>query len=571
MNFKLKHQLPHHSMNFLYDILKSRGIEDCDRYLTPMPIEDCQHDAGLLDNISIAAHSLHEAIVNDETIFLVVDSDADGYCSASLLYRYIMKVHPEADIISYLHTGKQHGVVLDVIPNDVSLVLLPDAGSNQYEEHARLREMGIKTIVLDHHLADKYSDDAIVVNNQLSVNYPNKSLCGAGVVYKFLQFYDKEFNFNHAEDDIDLVAIAEVSDMMDLRPLETRNICYRGLNNITNVGIIALRDKNSFSLGGRLQLTTIDVAFYIAPYINALVRVGTQEEKQVLFWALVDGSKPLASTKRGSKPGDIEYAGEAMARMATNAKNRQARLVEAALEILEGRIQEYDLLSNKILLLKIKPTDKIETTITGLVAMKLTAKYHRPTLLLHECDDGVLKGSIRAENNTSLGGFKEYLDSTGSFEYVEGHSQAAGAGIADARVESFIEDTNKELAQIDFSEMSYPVDYIITDNENLSRAVMDVGQAGIWGQRVEEPLFAADNLTVKKSEVTLMKNDSMKFTHNDIVYTIFKNPQACTDFTANEIMSVSLVGRANVNEWCGKISAQIFVSDYEIKPWKRQF
>ena len=48
-------------------------------------------------------------------------------------------------------------------------------GSNDYEAHAVLKLKGIDTIILDHHLADKISDDAIVINNQLS-NYSNKDL-----------------------------------------------------------------------------------------------------------------------------------------------------------------------------------------------------------------------------------------------------------------------------------------------------------------------------------------------------------------------------------------------------------
>ena len=88
------------------------------------------------------------------------------------------------------------------------------------------------------------------------------------------------------------------------------------------------------------------------------------------------------------------------------------------MEVLEAKIFKYDLLENKILLIPVNDEDEVHSSLTGLVAMKIAAKYHHPTLILRECDDGVLKGSIRDEGNTSMGGFKEYLEDTDMFEYV---------------------------------------------------------------------------------------------------------------------------------------------------------
>jgi len=65
------------------------------------------------------------------------------------------------------------------------LVIVPDAGSNDYEQHQVLRERGVDVLVIDHHEADKVSEDACVINNQLSAHYANKTLSGVGVVYKF--------------------------------------------------------------------------------------------------------------------------------------------------------------------------------------------------------------------------------------------------------------------------------------------------------------------------------------------------------------------------------------------------
>ena len=73
--------------------------------------------------------------------------------------------------------------------HDFNLILVPDAGSNDYEAHAELKQKGMDIIILDHHLADKISEDAYVVNNQLS-DYPNKELSGVGVTYQFCKYLD---------------------------------------------------------------------------------------------------------------------------------------------------------------------------------------------------------------------------------------------------------------------------------------------------------------------------------------------------------------------------------------------
>jgi single-stranded-DNA-specific exonuclease len=94
--------------------------------------------------------------------------------------------------------------------------------------------MGYDILVLDHHEADHYSEYAVVVNNQLSKNYENKALSGVGVVYKFLSYIDQCRGTDYAREYIDLVALGEISDMMNMETVENRFLCEYGLNNITN-------------------------------------------------------------------------------------------------------------------------------------------------------------------------------------------------------------------------------------------------------------------------------------------------------------------------------------------------
>ena len=104
----------------------------------------------------------------------------------------------------------------------MDLLIVPDAGSNDYKEHKILSDRGVEVIVLDHHEADKISTDAIIVNNQFH-NYPNKGLSGVGVVYKFCQVLDDTLGVKYADLFLDLVAIGLVGDMMSLLDFETKH------------------------------------------------------------------------------------------------------------------------------------------------------------------------------------------------------------------------------------------------------------------------------------------------------------------------------------------------------------
>lgn len=135
------------------------------------------HDWRLLNNIEKAALATINLMKEGKKVWIQADADCDGMMSGAILYIYLKKIFPESDISWRVHDVKMHGVIVDTVPNETDIVFIPDAGSNQYEEHKLLTDMGKTVIVLDHHLCEKESKDAIVVNNQLS-SYPNKNFSG---------------------------------------------------------------------------------------------------------------------------------------------------------------------------------------------------------------------------------------------------------------------------------------------------------------------------------------------------------------------------------------------------------
>ena len=199
MKFKLYKEIEP-AFSAMEQVLYNRGM-DLDKQIIWLNAGwECINDWRLLDEnkmremVDILAYD----IKCNQDILIVVDADCDGWTSAAILINYLTLVDEEwaKEHIKWIqHKGKQHGLkdLVDVILEDfdgLSSVFVPDAGSNDREEHERLRSYGINVCVLDHHEVDKDSDYAIVINVQLS-DYPNKSLTGAGVTWQFCRAFDE--------------------------------------------------------------------------------------------------------------------------------------------------------------------------------------------------------------------------------------------------------------------------------------------------------------------------------------------------------------------------------------------
>lgn len=551
--------------DFFKNFLKERHIKDLRTFLHPTKAE--LHDYMLLDNIVTAANCFIKHIENNDNIFIQLDSDTDGYTSAAIVYLYAKKINPSIVIDWRVHEGKQHGIIIDTIPEGTQLVIAPDSSSNDYEVHKQLKDKNIDVIVLDHHQADGgYSENAIVVNNQLSEKYPNKSLCGAGVAYKFCCCLDDILGLNYAEELIDLTAIGMVGDMMELCDLETRYIVDQGLHNIKNFGLMAMVEKQSYSMGNKV--TPIGIAFYIVPLINALIRVGSQEEKELLFKSFIDPLAVIPSTKRGHKPGETETVCTQATRVCVNAKSRQDRMKLKAVENLDFKIQKLGLDQHKIIIVEVEKDEEFDTTLTGLVAMQLVSKYKKPVCVVRENSDGYLRGSARGVNHGPIADLRHFFMESSYFEYAIGHPNAHGVSLSKSYLDNFLQYADEKLKDVDFNENVYEVDIIIdSENPYLKEIINELGDLSeIWGQGMSEPLIAIENIHLSKNLVQGIgaKKDTVKFTVNGITYIKFKDETLLEKLTANDTMKVTILGRANLNEWMGNITPQIIIENYEI-------
>jgi single-stranded-DNA-specific exonuclease len=561
-------------------ILTNRGIpiQEIHHYLNTTDNDINSPSLFGEDNLKRGAAALINTIKSDNTMIIVVDADCDGFTSSAILINYLHDLFPywvETKLSWYLHSSKQHGLndCIDwIVDKQFNLVCCPDSSSNDYNEHQRLKELGIDTIVLDHHEADKIDDNAIIINNQLS-SYPNKELSGAGVTWQFCRYIDKLLNTTHANNYLDLVSLGDNADMMSMTSFETKHLIQKGLEdeNLKNPFITYMADKNSFSLKGKL--TPINVAFYIAPYVNAIVRSGTLEEKQVVFESMLQfrAFERVPSTKRGHKLGDTESIIEQATRIATNVKARQTKAQNEGMLTIENMIQEQHLLDHKVLLFLIE-AGAIDKNIAGLIANKIMSKYQRPVCILTKVnDEGTIsyQGSARGCDKTGVNNFKDICSQTNAILYAEGHQGAFGLGIEEDKIQDFINRTDEILKDIN-DEPIYFVDYIYQSNTINPQNILNIADMdNLWGKDINEALVAVENIKVTSDMVTVYskKNLTIKINlPNNISAMIFNaSDEEVAKLQTNNTgyVEINLVAKCNRNEWMGNITPQLFIEDWE--------
>ena len=566
---KTKLIYPKITENFGENLLKLRGIKDVEEFCNPT--DEVLEPWQKLDTLYICASYFLKILKDKEKpyIGLIQDADCDGLTSAAIMYQYVKLVKPEAVIEVYIHEGKQHGLsdCYDaLLKKDFDMLIVPDAGTNDGEY---IKDFSCPVFVIDHHLKDKDSiipQNMLLINNQTSPEYDNKQLTGAGMTYQFCRAVDYYNNSDFASQFIDLAALGICGDMGSGLEVENQYFWRKGFKNIKNYFFKTLIDKRSFSMGG--EVNPISVAFYIVPMINALIRVGTKEEKQRLFMAMVNGHALVESNKRGEKGIKVAVAQES-ARECVNAKTHQDKQKEEIVEQLEAQIFKYDLLENQILFIRLDDSIQFPPELNGLIANQLANKYKKPTIVARLNDYDEIKGSARGVNASALTSFKKYLESTGLMDLAAGHDQSFGVEIKNSNLEKLHRIANKELIQYELGETYYEVDFEFQANDSkLVNLIYDLeNYKFVWSQNNSTPKIHVTDLHFTKDDYDVVgKNkDTLRIHKNGITFIKFFAKDLIEEFNSHEKFKCEIVGESSVNEWRGNRSPQILINAIDVK------
>ena len=560
--------------DILKNILKSRGIEDVDRFLNldDSVIEDYHN----FDNIYEASTIVMKAVNENKQIQILVDHDSDGFSSASLMYSYLKdicnKFEKEFNVGYIIHNKKSHGLddyVMEVLHNLKSndccdLLIIPDASSNDYKQHEELSRLGIDIVILDHHDCDKYSEYATVVNNQLSNKINDKSMCGVGVVYKFCKLLDERLYSNFADKYLDLVAYGSIADNCDMRNLQTRWLTLKGLELIQNGEnnnklLKELFKKQSYSL--KKKATINGFAFYMSPCINCIIRGGDEELWDILFKAFIGTNDKYKDKIRGK--GEVELSVEEyVLRRYDKLKRQQNKSVDTEVKKLDEQIEQYGLNKNEILVLngeKIK-----DKQYNRIIVNKLSSNYNKHVLLLSKVNNSkeIYGGSATGRDNKEIDNFRKWCEDTGLFDFAEGHPSAFGVQIKYENINKLY----KLISTIPSSDkLIYTVDHKFEGKVLNDKMIRIIGGFNdFWGNKIDEPLFAIENVKVNSNDVILQgkTKSTIKFVYNNIDFIKFKSDEEeYNKITSNEANNFTIIGRFSINEYNGETRPQVIITD----------
>ena len=577
MKYRLYENSDNNTSNVLEEVLRNRGVDDYEKYLdldesVLIPYEN-------LDNIHEAVELFMKHFDNKNKIEILIDEDPDGFCSAAMMYSYIKKMDANYIVDYILHArAKAHGLDDDiVISDDTKLLIIPDAGTNDTEQCKELSERGIDILILDHHESEEENPYALIVNNQISDNYPNKDLCGAGVVYKFLQALDAETWNEFADDYLDLCALANISDVMDMRSFETRYITNLGLLNITNKCFQALIKAQDYSMKGKVNIHNIQ--WYITPILNGMIRIGSGDEKELLFRAFIEKDEFFEYKKRATKNKPAETIQESIydraARLCKNAKSRQDKMKEKGVKAISEVVDELPF-DDKVIMVDV--SDLLDSGLTGVVAIKIAEQYNKPCILLKKHFDKkaqttVFGGSARNIDNSPIDSFKDIVNSTG---VVSGKGHANAFGIVDLSIndkEKAINMMNSILRDTEY-DSTYRVDFILDIDHVTIPLIIKLSQfEDIICQGIDEPMLAIENISLARDcfEVFGKNEDTISFMINDIKYIQFKCKEGnqLYDFLQNawddsDSITFNIVGKPSINEYNGIRTPQIVIEDVAV-------
>jgi len=508
--------------------------------------------------------------------FLQVDSDADGVTSSAIFYNYFRTIFPECKIYYRLHDGKEHGIIIDTIPVETDIVIIPDAGSNQIDELEQISNTGRTVLIIDHHLSDITIDlpNVHLVNNQLSPRFKNKNLSGAGMVYKVIEAYSEKFHDGETHKKfMDLAAVGVISDMMDTRSLDNNYIIKNGLKQIYNRFLQSLLDKQGYSVSSTTSPNKVDIAFYITPLINGVIRIGSVEEKEMMFSAFTktDSNQTFERTYKGETI--TENLFDYVARLCINLKSSQDRQKMKSIESLMTRVRKEKLHENQVIVLR-TGREEVSQNITGLVAMEMLKRYKKPILVLRpRVENGIeyYAGSGRGKETEGFDSFRDLIHRTGLADFAEGHDMAFGTQFESSKLNQFIDKANDLLADVDFNVDFAEVDYVFDKGINKMMLKDFAEVEDIYGNGIPQPKFVFHIVlgNDKSNYQVIGKNsDTLKFEYKGVDFLQFKAEDTIEALhnTESALVELVIIGRSQYSSYQGEKRLQITIDNAEVKP-----
>lgn len=532
----------------LANILANRNIDidgQLEKFLNPTRKDF--YDPFLMPDMEKAINRVLKAIEEHQKIMIYGDYDADGITSITVLKKFLDERGMEVG--TYIPNRLDEGYGLNreaikgIYEQGYRLMITVDCGISGIEEIEYANELGMETIITDHHEpAEELPKAYAVIDAKRKDNrYPFNQLAGVGVVFKFIQALSIRLGLDEKEylKYLDLVCVGTISDIVPLVN-ENRVIAKLGLKLVEvtrNIGLHTLIQTIGFK-----EINSGAISFGVAPRINACGRMGYQQEALDLF--LCD---------------DVHQAKEIANRLNRFNQERQAKEKNIFEEVV-AQIEAGEKEKNCIVL----GHKNWHHGIIGIVSSKVTEMYFKPSILIcFEGDEG--KGSGR-----SIPGFDLHdalMKCNNSIEKFGGHSMAIGITIQKDKFEEFKEEFENYAAECHIGDI-VPVIQIDEEVELKNINVEDVKSLKLlepFGEANKMPLFLLRNLKINSIRA-LSEGKHLKLTLKSDNYIIdaigFNMGELSTQYLLDD--RVDIVGTLDINTFNGNENMQITIKDIKL-------
>jgi len=471
-------------------LLARRGIatkEEAEKFLNPS-YDLHLHDPLVMTDMPRAAKRLASAIIDNEKIAVWSDYDCDGVPGAVVLHDFLRKVG--ADFENYIPHRHLEGYGMNVAgiealaARGTTLIVTVDSGITDVAPVARANELGIEVIVTDHHLPAETLPGAYAVvnpNARPDESYPFKSLCGAGVAWKLVcatlavapQLREK-IPEGHEKWLLDMVGLATVADMVPLVG-ENRVLATYGLTVLRKSPRIGLQKLLRGMRVEQRRLTEDDIAFMLAPRVNAASRMGDARDAFDLFTTA------------------DETRADALAKKLEKANRERKAAAGAITRAVHARLKERSEVRSVIAL----GDPEWRPALLGLVANTIADEYERPVFLWGREGDERIKGSVRSANVHALELMRAAAD---TFVECGGHAAAGGFTVRAEAVfdlEDRLIAAHATLAPSTDDAFSSHADAAITLDEAAAPFLGKIEQLAPFGIDNPKPLFLIRDARVR--------------------------------------------------------------------------
>lgn len=482
-------------------VLALRGITDYDSAkLFFRPSFDHLHDPFLMKGMREAVTRIEKALQQNETIMIYGDYDVDGTTSVAVVYSFLKKNNPDANLLFYVPHRYREGYGVSTAGIDfareqgVTLLVTLDCGIKSADKIDYAAGFGMDVIICDHHTPDEDQIPkalAILNPKQTDCPYPFKELSGCGIGYKLICALAQDLGLpsETTERYLDLVATSIAADIVPMDG-ENRILASFGIKRANENPSLAIKTLKDIACVTR-DFTISDLVFIIAPRINAAGRMD-DARKAIEFFIEEDPvkSKEIALTLCSDN---------------FDRKEVDKSMTEEALEIL---LQDETLCSHKSTVLFRPHWHK---GVVGIVASRLIDHYYKPTIVLTE-SNGKVTGSARSVNGFNI---YEAIHKCGDLlENYGGHYFAAGMTLCPENLVAFQERFEHVVADTIELESLNPV--IDIDAELRINEINDgfyniVRQFAPFGPTNLRPVFISRKVTNYKGYTRVVKDMHIRF------------------------------------------------------------